>query len=358
MAERSRRTGWLLAAGSWLLATAALGEAHKPITSKYTFNEHVLPILRDRCASCHVDRGPAPMSLLTYADARPWAESIRAELVAGHMPPAQAESDAGPFLNARLLPPRDLDTVLTWATGGTPEGAPRTEPTAADRPDWPLGAPELVLPVPRDVTLLPGEIERTETFRLRSPQLDGRPIRAVDLKPGTPAIVRRAVISVSSPNDSAIGREPILALWSPDRDVIATRDAAFAVPRGAELIAEITYRKTWKYENVSASDRSEIGVYFADDRRAPEIVAVPVEKTALVTEDMRALAMRPEIEEGDREVVVSAALPDGSRVLLLRCLRQAQWPQRFWYARGVALPRGTRLEASAPVVVEAVRTKF
>jgi methionine-rich copper-binding protein CopC len=28
--------------------------AHKAITSKYTYNDDVFPILRDRCASCHV----------------------------------------------------------------------------------------------------------------------------------------------------------------------------------------------------------------------------------------------------------------------------------------------------------------
>ena len=33
------------------------GEAHKAITSKYTYNDDVFPILRDRCASCHVTGG-------------------------------------------------------------------------------------------------------------------------------------------------------------------------------------------------------------------------------------------------------------------------------------------------------------
>ena len=75
-----------------ILLAVSFGEAHKPVTSKYTFNEHVFPIVRDRCGACHVDGGVAPMSLMTYADARPWAESIRAELVAGRMPPAQAEN--------------------------------------------------------------------------------------------------------------------------------------------------------------------------------------------------------------------------------------------------------------------------
>ena len=30
------------------------GEAHKAITSKYTYNDDVFPIFRDRCSRCHV----------------------------------------------------------------------------------------------------------------------------------------------------------------------------------------------------------------------------------------------------------------------------------------------------------------
>ena len=73
------------------------GEAHKPITSPYTYNEDVFPILRDRCGRCHVAGGVAPKSLMTYKDAFPWGESIRTELMAGHMPPGGTNQPAGAF---------------------------------------------------------------------------------------------------------------------------------------------------------------------------------------------------------------------------------------------------------------------
>ena len=57
------------------------------ITSKYNYNEHVFPIFRDRCARCHYQGGPTPMSLTTYQDALPWAESMREQLVGEKMPP-------------------------------------------------------------------------------------------------------------------------------------------------------------------------------------------------------------------------------------------------------------------------------
>jgi len=56
--------------------------------------------------------------------------------------------------------------------------------------------------------------------------------------------------------------------------VAPTDGAAFAFPKGAELVARITYRKTWKYENTAMTDRSAIGVYLTDLSHVREIAAV------------------------------------------------------------------------------------
>src|SRR6266513_2433508 len=89
-------------------------ETHKPITSKYTYNEDVFPILRDRCGRCHVRDGVAPMSLMTYKDAYPWAEAIRAEIIAGHMPPWHTHEGAVRFKNAPTVVAAELDKILVW----------------------------------------------------------------------------------------------------------------------------------------------------------------------------------------------------------------------------------------------------
>ena len=73
-----------------IIATATI-DAHKGITSKYTYNDDVYPILRDKCGRCHAEGGAAPMSLLKYSidagGAAAWAESIRENLVSEAMPP-------------------------------------------------------------------------------------------------------------------------------------------------------------------------------------------------------------------------------------------------------------------------------
>src|ERR1700733_14770534 len=67
-------------------------EAHKAITSPYSYNEDVFPILREHCGRCHAPGGAAPMTLLSYMDesggALAWAQAIRDMLLAEAMPPS------------------------------------------------------------------------------------------------------------------------------------------------------------------------------------------------------------------------------------------------------------------------------
>ena len=101
------------------------------------------------------------MSLLKYEDAFPWAESLRAELLTAH--PNCGSGARPPTISSRprigRSPARELDIVLDWATGGTPEGdKAQTPPAASLRIDWAAGTPDLIAPMPNryhmDVTAL------------------------------------------------------------------------------------------------------------------------------------------------------------------------------------------------------------
>ena len=93
-----------------------------------TFNKQVAPILYKNCVNCHRPGEIAPMSLLTYADARPWAKSIANRVSRGLMPPWHADPAHGEFLNDRRLPDADRDTMVRWANAGAPEGDPADAP--------------------------------------------------------------------------------------------------------------------------------------------------------------------------------------------------------------------------------------
>ena len=68
-----------------------------------TFTEHVAPILYNSCTTCHRPGQVGPMSLLTYQDARPWAQSIRGKVSDRTMPPWHADPQIGTWANDRSL---------------------------------------------------------------------------------------------------------------------------------------------------------------------------------------------------------------------------------------------------------------
>ena len=47
-----------------------------------TFTKDVAPIFQDKCEACHRPDSIAPMSLVTYAETRPWAPWVPYELPA------------------------------------------------------------------------------------------------------------------------------------------------------------------------------------------------------------------------------------------------------------------------------------
>src|SRR5688572_17986895 len=71
--------------------TVAAGQTAVGSTPAPAFTKDVAPILFNSCASCHRSGEVAPMSLLSYQDARPWAKAIKQKVVSREMPPWYAD---------------------------------------------------------------------------------------------------------------------------------------------------------------------------------------------------------------------------------------------------------------------------
>ena len=53
------------------------GHANAQSAAAVTFSKDVAPIFQAKCQDCHRPGSMAPMSLITYEEARPWARAIR-----------------------------------------------------------------------------------------------------------------------------------------------------------------------------------------------------------------------------------------------------------------------------------------
>src|SRR5580658_9072620 len=115
-------------------------------TSPVTFNKDVLPILQKNCQGCHRPGELAPMSFLTYSDTRPWAKAMKQAVLSKKMPPWFAEK--GHFANDRTLSQEQVDTLVSWADNGAPEGDAKDKPAPRTFQDgWNI-KPDMIVEMP------------------------------------------------------------------------------------------------------------------------------------------------------------------------------------------------------------------
>jgi hypothetical protein len=251
------------------------------------------------------------------------------------------------------LTARELDTIVTWATGGTPQGDMNKKPAAGPlHVDWTLGKPDLAIAMDKPFTLGPGTMQDNADVTLPSGLTETKWVKAVDLLPGTPSMVRRATISVEN--------GPVLAVWEPGDDATpAPGGTAFRIPAGAKLHLHVYYKKPWQEEQQSKTDTSTIGLYFTDEPLSgKEIQSFAVDGpsneadatesrtfTGTLTTSGRVLGVRPQVDLPYLAMDIQAVAANGRRVPLMK-LRgvRPEWPRRYWLADPIELPAGTKIE--------------
>jgi hypothetical protein len=109
------------------VASAQTGTAPAP-----TFSKDIAPIFQAKCQECHQPNSIAPMSLITFAESRPWARSIKNRVSQRQMPPWHIDPSVGvqKFKNDMSLSQKQIDTIVAWVDAGAPQGDPKDLPPA------------------------------------------------------------------------------------------------------------------------------------------------------------------------------------------------------------------------------------
>src|SRR5262245_30244871 len=140
-----------LAVGVLALAAARPHAAPAEVVAAPTFTKDVAPILYKSCVNCHRPGEVAPMSLVSYEDARPWAKSIRLKTTSREMPPWGADPRFGTFKDDRSLSASEIDTIAKWVDSGAPKGADADMPSLPTfSTGWSHGEPDVVIDMPID----------------------------------------------------------------------------------------------------------------------------------------------------------------------------------------------------------------
>ncbi|HEY7183622.1 MAG TPA: thiol-disulfide isomerase [Blastocatellia bacterium] len=204
----------IFAAAFFVVPSSGAGRRAKSKTAvtfnAVTFNKDVAPILFKNCAECHRPGEAAPMSLLSYKDARPWAVGIREKVLNREMPPWRADPRVGQFSNDPRLTQAEIDTITTWVDGGAKEGEPVDLPPAPRFADgWGIGRPDLILMAPEEFTLDadgPGEYQR---FVIDPGFTEDKYVQMAEARPGNRRVVRYIIAAIQPPPEGAQPRKAL-----------------------------------------------------------------------------------------------------------------------------------------------------
>jgi len=179
----------------WLpIASAVSSAAAVP-----TYSKDVAPILFQHCTACHHANDIAPMSLMTYAQAKPWAAAIKEAVLLRKMPPWKADPHIGKWSNDPSLSASEIATLKAWSDGGKPEGNPADLPAAPAYPDgWRAGKPDAIVTIPKFELSAAGPDEYSYVTVPTNFKED-RWVVSAELRPGMRKIVHHAHVFVVDP---------------------------------------------------------------------------------------------------------------------------------------------------------------
>ncbi len=284
----------LVLSGSLLLAGSMTAQSAAPqqTAPAPTFAKDVAPIMLAKCAKCHRPGEVAPMSLLSYQDARPWAKAIKAKVTSREMPPWGANPQLSlPMRNDVSLSDKEIQTLAAWVDAGAPRGNDADLPPApAFAEGWSYGSePDVVLEMPVEFDI-PAEGELgVQTFFSKIPFTEDRFAEVLELRPSNRSVVHHSgVFVVDIPDGAQIvdgrlvgpngkpfiertesglpktesgalsGASKLLS-WVPGRGVDVHRpNVGKRIPAGKYLNWQMHYNPTGKPE----TDRSRLGIWF------------------------------------------------------------------------------------------------
>ncbi len=353
-----------------------------PDPAKVTFDKDVLPILEKNCQSCHRPGEVAPMSLLSYSDARPWAKAIKAAVVARRMPPWLADPSVGHFQNDRTLSADDIATLTAWVDNGAREGDPKDKPAPLTfQNGWNI-KPDIIVEMPK-----PFPIPATGTINYKYvlvktnfPQ--DMWISSAEMRPGNPKVLHHGKVWVRPPGShwlenaepgeayenetqrNIIGRNgaeegnDILGKFNPGLGAQSfdIDGSAKFVPKGSDLVFELHYTTMGQ----ATEDVSKIGLvlaknppqtryFFNAGPTASNLAIPPGDENAEVVSEVtlnqpaKLVYAQPHMHLRGKDFELRLVYPTGETQTVLKVKWDFNWQLGYEFAKPIDMPKGTRM---------------
>jgi hypothetical protein len=328
---------------STLLVLSDISIGVQSAQGEITFSRDAAPIFFDRCVSCHRPGEIAPFSLLTYSDARPWARSIKQQVLTRRMPPWFLDPSHGSFQNSTQLTAKEIETLVAWVDGGAREG------NRADLPaepqfgtGWEIGTPDLVLKMSAPFKIpASGEIPLAT---LPTPYVFAEDtwVQAIEIRPGNRKVVHQALALAGES-----GLSTSLHLYAPGLPATIFREGyGRFIPQGTRIYLRMHYNAIGQ----ETSDQSEVAFKFARSPVHTEVRTGIADANAVapsilqshdaittfpIPQGARIHAFRPHMSTRGTNAAAMLVLPDRTRRTLLSI---AGWTDNWEYSYLPAMP--------------------
>ena len=360
-----------------------------------TFNKDVLPILQQNCQECHRPGAIAPMSFMTYKDARPYARAIAKATVAKTMPPWFADPSVGHFKNAKILSDDQIATLSAWAEQGAVEGAAKDKPAPVEFVDgWTIGKPDIIVKYPRPIEIpATGIVDQSNVLVYAHFDHDMW-VQAAQVLPGNPKVVHHMKAWIRPPGSAWMKDAPEGVLYNPPRgqagqvgavaetvkvsasgimpvqDILAKYNpgvegqeftegnAAKFIAAGSDIVFESHYTTDGKPE----VDQSAVGIVLAKappqqrhitttaiSERRFEIPAgngnYEVDGEVTINAPAKLVWIQPHMHYRGKDYTLTAVYPSGETVTVLKVpTYRFDWQVGYELATPLDLPKGTMLK--------------
>jgi hypothetical protein len=359
------------------MLTAGAAAAQTP-----TFTKDVAPVLDKNCVSCHRAGDIAPMSLMSYEEARPWAKSIKAQIVSGKMPPWHATEPRGTFSNDRRLTDREKETLVAWVDHGAPKGDPKDQPPVPVFAEgWEIGKPDVVLGMEKPFPVPASGTVHYQYFRIPTNFTEDKWIQAIEVRPGVRSVVHHILVFCREPDGvgmrppfiSVVPKQPagsnsgekgpgtLIATTAPGTNGMTFPEGtALRIKAGSTLTFQIHYTANGK----PTDDTSNVGLIFAKQAPQQEMrttafmnptFTLPpgdpdreVDSAIEFTQDAHVYAIFPHTHVRGKDWSYHVVYPDGRKQQVLSVPHyDFNWQTYYTFTDPLPMPKGSRLEAIA-----------
>jgi hypothetical protein len=364
----------------------SLQAAAATIPAPVTFAKDVAPILQKRCQGCHRPGEMAPMPLLTYQQARPWAKAIREAVLLKRMPPWFADPRYGKFSNDRSLTQQESDTLVNWADTGAREGDPKDMPRSiAFLEGWNIGKPEIEIEMPKEFAVPASGTIEYQYIVIPTEFTEDKWVERAEVRPGNRALVHHVIAFVRPPGSKWLKDAPVGEPFVPKKNSgnnnneNADFGGEFIVgyapgslpetlePGQGKLIkagSDIVFQMHYTANGKPGTDKTKIGLIFAKETPRERVLTVgamnrkfvipagaashKVDSEFEIASGVKLVGLMPHMHLRGKDFEYRVVYPTGESEVLLRVPAYSfNWQLSYYPAKSMVLPKGTKIECTA-----------